>query len=99
MEHPCPHCGEPVSGKALSQQPMFEPHRWCPACGEHITHDPDTKRRQFVALFMALDTLALTILAIALRGWWWLGAIALYVLLIGWILWAYRLVRFVPVDT
>jgi hypothetical protein len=57
----CPGCDVEVSGKALALQPQFRRYRICPHCETRFTVDHATKRRQAVAIVLALVSLYLTV--------------------------------------
>ncbi|MDH3691244.1 MAG: hypothetical protein OEU36_17510 [Gammaproteobacteria bacterium] len=48
-------------GKALAMQPQFHSYRVCPRCEARFAVDPSTKRKQAIAMVLALVSLYVTI--------------------------------------
>ena len=67
----CPHCGIEIHLKELPHQGLFNSFKICPSCGDKFTVDTDTKYRQAIFIFIALISLAFTIL-LYFRGLEWL---------------------------
>ena len=77
----CPHCSHEIRVRELPYQGFFKSFRICPNCGGSFTADTYTKYRQSIFIFIAIISLAITIL-LYLRGTEWLiPAIVSYVLL------------------
>lgn len=99
MDHPCPACGESIPSRELAGQPRRRRYRTCPLCGARITVDRLTKRRQVVALVLALVALAMLVVAsFAAATWNVVAAVVSCVFLGGWIVYSEREVRFVAYE-
>ena len=93
----CPSCGGPIRAKDLDRFSL-KPYQTCPHCGTRFTVDPGTRRRQQVALVLSLGALASTAGWLLLDRPWLVPSVTSYAILIGFIAWANRRVRFVEYD-
>ena len=91
----CPSCRSDISGQEIAQRLTLKPYRLCPNCRQRFTVDSRTKRRQLIALILAVSSLIFTI------GWcfvdqpWIVPSITSYIVLVGHIYRSSRLVEFV----
>ncbi len=77
----CPHCSHEIRITELPYQGFFKSFRICPNCEGCFTADTDTKYRQAICIFIAIISLAITML-LYFRGTEWLApAIVSYVIL------------------
>lgn len=58
----CPHCEAEIRMRELGHPGLFKDYRICPQCGRKFTPDRETKHRQAVCIFVAIVSLALTLL-------------------------------------
>jgi hypothetical protein len=94
----CPHCSIETTGHTSRNTFNLEPWTNCPGCGGAFTVDPATRRRQIIAIFIALVALGIT-LGLYVDGTDWLPAALLsYAALAGWIYFGNQKVRFIPYD-
>ena len=94
----CPHCSIETTGHTSRNTFNLQPWTNCPGCGGAFTVDAATRRRQVIAIFIALVALGLT-LALSVKGTGWLPpALLSYAILAGWIYRGNSKVRFVPYD-
>jgi len=97
MPH-CPHCQSELAGKLPRDTFNLKPYQDCPVCGGAFTVDAATRRRQVIAIFIALVALVLT-LAMYLRGNSWLpSALLSYIALALWIYRGNKQVEFVVYE-
>ncbi len=91
----CPHCQIDIAGKLPRDTFNLDPYRNCPLCGGAFTVDAATRRRQIIAVFIALVSLAAT-LGLAIKGSGWLPlALLTYAVLALWMYWGNKQVEFV----
>ena len=94
----CPHCGLEVRVRELRHQGLFKSFRTCPDCGGSFTVDTDTKYRQAACIFIAVISLAFTILLYFRDTEWLIPALVSYAILGLLIYWGNRKLFFVPDD-
>ena len=92
----CPHCSIEIRLKELRHQGFLKSFRICPNCGGSFTVDTDTKYRQAICLFIALISLAFTMLLYFRRSEWLVPALVSYVILGLIIYWGNKQVYLVP---
>ncbi len=92
----CPYCDFLITGKNVTNTLSFKPYSNCPKCDGRFTVDSATKRRQIIALFITLISLIFTIGWCFLNQEWLLPSVMSYIVLIGFIIWANRKVRYIP---
>ncbi len=94
----CPSCSAPIGADELRRQFYIRAYRTCPGCRSRFTVDAPTKRRQALALMLALTALGLTL------GWcffdqpWQAPTLLSYLCLVGFIGWANARVAYVSYD-
>lgn len=71
MAMKCPHCDSQIAGKMLAMQPQLRRYRICPFCEAKFTVDRATKRRQVIAMVLALVSLYATV-RLTMNGADWL---------------------------
>ena len=91
----CPFCNFLISGKDVTNTISFKPYSSCPNCDGHYTVDRATKRRQIIAILIVLISLTFTIGWCFLNQEWLIPSIVSYIVLIGFIIWANRKVRYI----
>ncbi len=91
----CPFCDFIISGKDVKNTISFKSYSSCPNCDGHYTIDRATKRRQIIAILIALISLTFTIGWCFLNQEWLIPSIVSYIVLIGFIIWANRKVRYI----
>jgi len=92
----CPHCKSEIRLKELPHQGFFNSFRLCPSCGGSFTVDTSTKYRQAIFIFIALISLAFTMLLYFQGSEWLVPSLASYVVLGLLIYWGNRMVFLVP---
>jgi len=92
----CPHCSIEIRLRELRHQGLLKSFRICPNCGGSFTVDSDTKYRQAIFIFIALISLAFTILLYFLGSEWLIPALISYVILGLLIYWGNKQVYLVP---
>ena len=92
----CPHCNIEIRVRGLPHQGLFKSFRICPNCGGCFTADTKTKHRQTICIFIAVVSLALTLLLYFQGSEWMIPAIVSYVILGIIIYWGNKHVFFVP---
>jgi hypothetical protein len=92
----CPGCDIEISGKVLALQPQFRHYRICPHCGTRFTVDAGTKRRQAIAIVLAIVSLYLTIRLMKDGVHWLMPACVSYAVLAAYIYFASIRVTTVP---
>jgi len=92
----CPYCNIEILLKKLLHQGFFNSFRICPNCGGKFTVDADTKFRQAIFIFIALISLAFTLLLYFQGLDWLVPAIVSYVVFGLLIYWGNRQLFFVP---
>lgn len=92
----CPHCYAEIKINELPHQGFFDSYRVCPKCGGSFTSDKDTKYRQALCLFIAIISLAVTMLLYLQGTEWLIPAIVSYVILGLIIYWGNKRMFFVP---
>jgi hypothetical protein len=92
----CPHCKQEICTRKLPHPGLFKNYRNCPDCEGRFTPDIDTKYRQAIFIFMALISLAFTMLMYMGATEWLVPAIFSYVILALLIYWGNKLIYFVP---
>ena len=91
----CPSCQAEIRGKDIADKTSLQPYRTCPVCQSRFTADAPTKKRQAIALVLAIASLTLTI------GWcffdqaWQTPTITSYIVLAACIFWGNRRVQYV----
>lgn len=94
--HTCPHCTNEICVRKLRHHGLFTSFRLCPHCGGSFTVDPKTKYRQASCLFLAVVSLAMTLLLHFQGSAWMISALGSYVIVGVLIYWGNTRVRFVP---
>ncbi len=92
----CPHCSSDVVLSELPHPSVFANYRICPKCAGRFTVDSRTKRRQAVAIVIALVCLVLTILWYSRGSEWLIPALISYAVLATSIYRGNKRVRLVP---
>jgi len=92
----CPHCSHEIRIRELPYQGLFKGYRICPDCGGSFTADSDTKYRQAFFIFIAIISLALTMLLYFRGTEWLIPAIAINVVLGLIIYWGNKRMFLVP---
>jgi len=94
--HTCPHCTIDITVREVPHQGLFDNFRICPNCGGRFTVDTDTKYRQAILIFIALISLAFTIM-LYFQGLEWLVAALVSYVVFGLLLyWGNRKMFLVP---
>ncbi len=92
----CPHCSHEIRIKELPHQGYFKSFRICPNCEGRFTVDTDTKYRQAICIFLAIVSLAITMLLYFDGTRWLVSAIFSYVILGLIVYWGNKRLYFVP---
>lgn len=92
----CPHCSIEIRLRELRHQGFLKSFRICPNCKGSFTVDTDTKYRQAIFIFIALISLAFTMLLYFRGSKWLIPALVSYVILGLLIYWGNKQVYLVP---
>ena len=92
----CPDCNIEIRVRELRHQGLLKNFRICPNCGGSFTADTDTKYRQAICIFIAIISLAITMLLYFEGKEWLIPAIFSYVILGLIIYWGNKRIFFVP---
>ncbi len=92
----CPHCSIEIRLRELGYQGLLKSFRICPNCGGSFTVDTDTKYRQALFIFIAIISLAFTILLYFQGSDWLFPALFSYVVLGLLIYWGNKNLFLVP---
>ena len=94
----CPNCEIDIDGKQIRGRFSIKPYQNCPSCGKPFTIDKESKRRQKVAIPLALLSLALTIGLFSNNEVWIIPTFFSYIILGIYIYRANKRVEFVPYE-
>jgi hypothetical protein len=91
----CPACNTEIDPREIVDRFSLKPYVTCPHCQIPITVDSATKRRQALAIVVAVVSLILTVGWCFMNKAWFVASIASYVVLVGWIAWSNPRVHYV----
>jgi hypothetical protein len=94
----CPNCGKNIHNRKIQNRISLKPYQACPFCGRPFTVDLATKRRQGIAIGIALTSLALTIGLFGNPKTWVIPAVSSYIVLGIFIYWGNKRVEFVRYE-
>jgi endogenous inhibitor of DNA gyrase (YacG/DUF329 family) len=94
----CPYCEIDIDGKQIRKRLSLKSYQNCPSCGKPFTIDKESKRRQKVAIPLALISLVLTLGLFSDNEAWIIPAFFSYIILGLYIYRANKRVEFVPYE-
>jgi hypothetical protein len=92
----CPYCKNAIRLKELPYQGYFNSYKICQSCGGRFTVDIGTKYRQAVFIFIALISLAFTMLLYFKGLEWLIPSLVSYIILGSLIYWGNKKLFLVP---